>query len=52
MILPAYTDMGKQSVVYINKFGCPPEYVVDMLRDIADSLTSVHPESEGDCSCC
>ena len=52
MILPAYTEMAKQSVAYVNKFGCPPEYVADMLRDIADALTSVHPKSEGDCSCC
>ena len=52
MILPAYTDMGKQSVVYINKFGCPPEYLADTLRDVADALTTVHPNSAGDCSCC
>ena len=53
MILHAYTDMAKQSVAYVNKFGCPPEYVADMLRDIADPLTSIHPESESDsgCSC-
>ena len=54
MILPAYTDMAKKSVAYVNKFGCPPEYVADMLRDIADALTSIHPESESEsgCSCC
>ena len=52
MILPAYTEMAKQSVAYVHKFGCHPEYVADMLRDIADALTSVHPQSEGDCSCC
>ena len=54
MILPAYIDMAKQSVAYVNKFGCPPEYVADMLRDIADALTSIHPEFESDsgCSCC
>ena len=52
MILPAYTDMAKQSVAYVQEFGCPPEYVADMLRDIADALTSIHPESEGGCSCC
>ena len=46
--------MANQSVAYVNKFGCPPEYVADMLRDNADALTSIHPqsESEGDCSCC
>ncbi len=52
MILPAYNEMAKQSVVYVNKFGCPPEYVADMLRDIADALTSIHPGSEGECTCC
>ena len=54
MILPAYKDMAKQSVAYFNEFGCPPEYVADMLRDIADALVSIHPgsESEGSCSCC
>jgi len=51
-ILPAYTEIAKQSVAYVNKFGCPPEYVADMLRDIADALTLVHPKLEEDCSCC
>ena len=46
--------MAKQSVAYVNQFGYPPEYVADMLRDIADALISIHPESEseGGCSCC
>ena len=54
MILPAYTEIAKRSVAYINKFGCPPEYIADMLRDIADALISLHTESEpeGGCSCC
>ena len=26
-ILPAYTEMAKQSVHLINEFQCPPEYV-------------------------
>ena len=52
MILPAYSEIAKKSVDYVNQFGCPPEYVADMLRDIADALTSIHPESENDCSCC
>ena len=52
IILPAYQEMAKKSVEYINEFGCPPEYVADMLRDIADALTSVHPESNGKCTCC
>ena len=56
LILPAYTDIAKQSVSYINQFQCPPEYVADMLRDIADALVSAHPNSKKDnnnsCSCC
>ena len=44
--------MAKQSVAFVNKFGCPPEYVADMLRDITDALTSAKPKSEGDCSYC
>ena len=52
IILPAYQEMAKKSIGYINEFGCPPDYVADMLRDIADALTSVHPESKSDCSCC
>tara|TARA_B100001057_G_scaffold327154_1_gene327424 strand:- start:192 stop:404 length:213 start_codon:yes stop_codon:yes gene_type:complete len=52
MILPTYTEIAKQSVAYINKFECPQKYVADMLRDIAVALTSVHPESKGNCSFC
>tara|TARA_B100000886_G_C20285076_1_gene432948 strand:- start:177 stop:389 length:213 start_codon:yes stop_codon:yes gene_type:complete len=52
MILPANSEMAKQSVAYVCKFGCPPEYVADILRNVADALTSAHPQSEGDCSCC
>ena len=52
LILPAYTEMAKKSVYYINQFQCPPEYVADMLRDIADALISAHPDSETKCSCC
>ena len=52
IILPAYTEIAKQSVTFVEKIGCPPEYVADMLRDIADALTSIHPESDSNCSCC
>ena len=52
MILPAYTEIAKQSVAYVNKLGCSLEYVAYMLRDIADALTSFHLKSEGDCSIC
>tara|TARA_B100000287_G_scaffold39673_1_gene36222 strand:+ start:419 stop:532 length:114 start_codon:yes stop_codon:yes gene_type:complete len=37
--------MAKQRVAYVNQFGCHPEYVADMLRDIADALISIYSES-------
>ncbi len=52
MILPAYTEITKLSVSFIKKFKCPPEYVADMLRDIADAIVASHPESKRNCRCC
>lgn len=52
VILPAYTELTKLSVSYINKFDCPPEYVAEMLRDVADAIVSSHPESNKSCTCC
>ena len=51
MILPAYTEITKLSVSFIKKFKCPPEYVADMLRDIADAIVASHPESKRNCTC-
>lgn len=51
MILPANTEIAKQSVAYVNESGCSTKYVADVLRDIADALTSIHPLSEGDSYC-
>ena len=50
MILPAYTDIAKQSVLMLINLGA----LLNMLRDIADALTSIHPgsEPESGCSCC
>ena len=44
IILPAYTDTSKKCVAYINKLGCPPQYIADMLRDIADAIMISYPE--------
>ena len=52
MILPAYNEITKMSVSFINKLECPPEYVADMLRDVAEAIISSHPESIKSCSCC
>ncbi len=51
LILPAYKEMAKKSVGYIAKFQCPPRYVADMLRDIAETVESSNSESGSDCSC-
>ena len=52
IILPAYTEITKLSVSFINKLDCPPEYVADMLRDVSDAIVSSHPESNKGCPCC
>ena len=52
MILPAYNEITKMSVSFINKLECPPEFVADMLIDVAEAILSSHPESNKSCSCC
>jgi len=52
MILPAYTEITKMSVSFINKLDCPPEYVADMLKNVAEAIISSHPEANKSCSCC
>ena len=42
IILPAYTALSKKSV-YINQFYCPPQYIADMPRDIADAIMNSYP---------
>ena len=44
IILPAYTELSKRSVVYIKQLNCPPQYVADMLRDLADAIMTSYPE--------
>ena len=44
VILPAYTDISKKCVSYINKLECPPKYIADMMRDIADAIMTSYPE--------
>ena len=45
IILPAYTDLSKRSVSYINELECPPQYIADMLRDLADAIMTSYPEA-------
>ena len=44
IILPAYTDLSKRCVSYIKKLDFPPQYIADMLRDLADAIMTSYPE--------
>ena len=44
IILPAYTDLSKRCVSYIKELECPPLYIADMLRDLADAIMTSYPE--------
>ena len=44
IILPAYTDLSKRCVSYIKQLECPPQYIAEMLRDLADAIMTSYPE--------
>ena len=44
IILPAYTELSKRCVCYIKELKCPPQYIADMLRDLADAIMTSYPE--------
>ena len=50
IILPAYTDLSKRCVAYIKELECPPKYISDMLRDIADAIMTSYPEAKNNSS--
>ena len=50
IILPAYTDLSKRCVAYINELECPPQYIADMLRDLADAIMTSYPEVKNNSS--
>ena len=43
IVLPAYTDLSKRCVSYISQLECPPQYIADMLRDLADAIMTSDP---------
>ena len=49
-ILSAYTDLSKRCVAYINELECPPQYIADMLRDLADAIMTSYPEVKNNSS--
>jgi len=44
IILPAYTDLSKRCVSHIKQLECPPQYILDMLKDLADAIMTSYPE--------
>ena len=50
IILPAYTDLSKRYVAYINELDFPHQYIADMLRDLADTMITSYPEFKGNSS--
>ena len=51
MFLTAYNEITKICVSFINRLVCLPEYVTDMLRDLAEAIITSHPESNKSCAC-
>ena len=43
IILPAYTDLSKKCVSYINQLDCPTQNIADILRDISDAIMNSYP---------
>ena len=41
--LPVYTDLSKSCVSYIKQLEFPPQYMADLLRDLAEVIISSYP---------
>ena len=44
LILPAYTFISGKCVAYIQELKCHPQYIADMIRDVADAIMTTYPE--------
>ena len=44
IILPAYTDLSKNCFFNIKQLEYPPQYISDMLRDLAGEIMTSYPE--------
>ena len=44
IILPAYSDLSKRCVSFIKELDCPPQYISDMLKDLAEAIMTSYPE--------
>ena len=43
IIFSDYKDLSKKYISYIKELWCPPKYIADMLRDLADSIKTSYP---------
>ena len=41
IIIPAYTDLTKRYVSYIEVLDCPQQFIADMLIDLADVINDL-----------
>ena len=44
ILIPAYTDLSKKCFSYIKQIESPPQYIADMLRDLANAIMTSYPE--------
>ena len=44
IILPAYYDLSKRCISFINELDCPPQYISDMLKDLDEAIMTSYPE--------
>ena len=50
IILPEYNDLSKRCVASINEIDFPPQYILDMLRDLAQAIMNSYHEFKRNCS--
>ena len=43
IILPAYIDLSKKCVSYINQLDCQTQNIVDILSNISDKIMNFYP---------
>ena len=46
IILPAYNDLSMKCVAYIKELDCTPQYIADMLRNLAKAIMTSCPKNK------
>ena len=50
VIIPTYTVMSKKCIFYIRKLECFPQFIADMLINIANAIINSYPEDQDNIS--